>query len=162
MNYGFYTTKKETLTMDFVLAPSGRYVGWVVYNNGYFFSSAEKLEDLHHNIRNKIQKKLGNGLRLSLVLASKPTEREFVPLNLMPKKLKTQSYFNHKLTDKVEKYQKSVFERLENKIPVVKKEKIEKKINENKTIHFYEVQNGVLYVYEKKLVAKYEVEQCQQ
>lgn len=155
----YYTTNKQTLTIEFLLAPSNRYVGWVVYNNAYYYGSANTLERLEHNVQQNLWKSYGKGLNVRLRLASKPTEREFVPLDKMSNHFKSRAYFAHKMVDTVRKDQRPVFKRTVEKTvePVVKQQP--KK--ENKTTHFYEVQNGILYVYEKKLIATYEVEQCQ-
>lgn len=158
----YYTTDKQTLTIEFLLAPSNRYVGWVVYNNAYYWGSANTLERLEHNVQQSLWKSHGKGLNIRLRLASKPTEREFVPLDKMSNHFKGRAYFAHKMIDTVRKDQRPVFKRTIKKSTVSKFDIAEPVMEEprkiTKTTHFYEVQNGILYVYEKKLIATYEVE----
>lgn len=105
MNY----IERETRIVNFILAPSNRYVGWVVYNNGYYFGSANTLSRLLHNVNLSLYRL--HKITLRLRLASKPTEKDEVPMDKMSQHFLTSSYFNHKLTGLLTAEQAKVHER---------------------------------------------------
>ena len=102
----------ETYVANFILAPSNRYVGWVVYNNGYFFGSGNTLTRMLRNIKLVMYKQYGRWKEFKLVLANKSTPKEFVPLEKMADRFKTMSYFAHKTKDRVTKDQIPTFNRI--------------------------------------------------
>lgn len=112
MNNKFYT-ERPTRTVDFVLAPSDKYVGWCIYNNAYYFGSANNLSRLLHNVNQSIYK--AHKMHLSLRLASKQTDRKDVPVDKMTNHFKTGSYFNHKTTGFLTEEQAEIFERMKPK-----------------------------------------------
>ena len=105
MNY----KEKETRIVNFVLAPSNRYVGWVIYNNAYYFGSANTLGRLIHNVNLSLYRI--HKITLKLRLASKPTDKQWVPVNKMTEHFKSGSYFNHKLTGMLTEEQAIIHER---------------------------------------------------
>ena len=108
-------SEKVTLTADFVLAPSNRYCGWVIFNNGYYFGSGNTLTKMIRNIKQKLWKKYHNTISFNIMLAPKPTDRSEVPTNKMSTHFCTGSYFNHKATDFLTKDQAETFERMKPK-----------------------------------------------
>ena len=155
MNY----IERETRIVNFILAPSNRYVGWVVYNNGYYFGSANTLSRLLHNVNLSIYRL--HKITLRLRLASKPTEKNEVPLEKMTEHFKTGSYFNHTLTGRLTKEQAQVHKRAiaetESALtePITEPEPISVKPSKREFI--CEERDGEMIVYELREFARYKL-----
>lgn len=147
----------ETYIANFILAPSNRYVGWIVYNNGYFFGSGNTITRMIRNIKQVLYKIYGNR-KWDIVLASKSTPKEEVPLHKMAKKFQTLSYFGHKLTDRLTKDQKVVWNRSKPKTSVTETPVTKTpKPKSNKAEYLCKEVNGEMVIYEIKEVARYKI-----
>lgn len=156
----------ETYIANFILAPSNRYVGWIVYNNGYFFGSGNSLTAMVRNIKQVLYKRYGNR-KWDIIIASKSTPKEEVPLEKMASKFKTLSYFAHKTKDKITKDQIPTFNRIKQNNSMIgcnTYNKIEGKINPephtrktNQPEYICKEVNGEMVIYEVKEVARYKM-----
>lgn len=140
--------------IDFVLAPSNKYVGWVVYNNGYFFGSGNNLSRMVHNVKQGIYKTFKGKVKLVCHLASRPTERHDVPVHKMTEHFKTMSYFAHKTTGFLTEEQAETFERIKPKAEPTAELKPAPKTNEE---FVCEERDGVMIVYKLVEVNRYKL-----
>lgn len=138
--------------VDFCKGPkNGLWIGCAEYNNGKYFATGRTLDILMKNIKH-------GGTRIfrcsavQFVLSSKQMETgEF-----------EQKYYKFMSTLFRGKYWNNYSSIVK---PIQKENKIEEKpvetkqetLPQNKGKYLYEVKDGVLCVYEKKLIAKYEV-----
>lgn len=147
-------------TCNFILAPSNRYVGWVVHNNGYFFGSASTLGGLIRNVKQTLWKTYGSGVIFTIHLASKPTEKENMPFEKMSSRFKTRCYFGHKTKDKLTKEQKTTWERAK-KLPILSgdtHEKVKAIFTKTEPAEYvYKEDNGYIIVSEVREVARYKL-----
>ena len=146
----------NTLTVNFLLAPTNRYVGQVVYNNGYFFGSANTIDRLIHNVGQSLWKFYGKNLNVKLYLASKPTAKCDVPLHKMSVKFKSRSYFGHKLTSCATEEQKEVINRImPTPVETPRQPCVTYKPKEEEFI--CKEKDGYMYIYKLAEVAKYKM-----
>lgn len=152
-------------TVNFLIAPSNKYVGWVVYNNGYFFGSGNNLSSMIRNIRQKLWKTYGRSVGIKMHIASRPTLFDAVPLEKMSDRFKAVSYFKHKTTDRLTKEQRNSWERTrripemplldEPTPPIVSIAPIAPKPAEQEFI--CKEKDGYMVIYQLKEVAKYKM-----
>lgn len=119
--------ERVVLTADFVLAPSNRYCGWVVFNNGYWFGSGNTLLKMIRNIKQTLWKKYHETISFNIMLAPKPADRSEVPIEKMSSQFRGASYFNHKMTGLLTEEQAETFERMKPKVEPKTEPKVEPK-----------------------------------
>lgn len=76
------------VNVDFCRAPSGLYIGWAVVNNGHYWASGRTLDLLNSHIKFCLRDRAGICYS-SVMLASKPTQMQDVPVDLMSKQFRT-------------------------------------------------------------------------
>lgn len=137
--------------VDFCKGPKGLWVGCGEYQNGRAFASGRTMDILMTHIKTVVYKTWKISAR-NVMLSSRQMELgEFEAKHLV--------YMNNKVRGKIwnEPKPKKI------KVSVVQepeKEKIEEQKTQKResTKFIYEEKNGVLYVYEKKLVGEYQLE----
>lgn len=84
--------------VNFILAPTNRYVGWIIYNNAHWFGSGETLSLMYHNIRQKMWKEYGTESmpKLKFRIAPAPTKPEDVPIQFMSERFLQRAYYGGK------------------------------------------------------------------
>lgn len=138
--------------VDFCKSPKGFWVGCGEYQNGRAYASGRTLDILVKHIKMVVYKTWGISAR-NVMLSSKQMEQgEFEAKHL--------AYMNNKTKGKFwsEPKQKKITVVAE---PVIEREEPKDEVKEKKresTKFIYEEKNGVLYVYEKKLVGEYQLE----
>lgn len=154
MNY----IEREERVVHFVLAPSNRYVGWIVYNNAYYFGSANRLGRLLHNVNLAVYRLHQNRVKFKLRLASKPTDRKDVPVDKMTDHFKSGSYFNHKITGFLTEDQAETFERMKPKVEPKAEPKVEPKPVQKVNEEFVcEEKDGEMVVFKLVEVARFKL-----
>lgn len=140
----------------FCLGPANYYVGWTIYNNGYYFGSGNTIEQCFDNVRQSIYCKTRMSKR-GFTLASKPTDRKDVPIEKMPRGFKTRCWFGHKLTDVVTDSQKRF-----NATRPITGEDVLDSCEEEPTISYdyytYKVVDGKLRIYGCKFINEFPLE----
>lgn len=144
-----YTTEKAKLTANFILAPSNRYVGWVIFNNGYFFGSGITLLKMMRNIKQNLWKAYGNKRMFKVSLASKPTDSLDVPEDKMTDRFKVCSYYAQKITGILTRDQW-------NSVNKTKPETIKVAVAEH-TEYICEEKDGEMIVYQLTEIKRYKL-----
>lgn len=151
-------SEKVTLMADFVLAPSNRYCGWVVFNNGYWFGSGNTLTKMIRNIKQTLWKKYHDAISFNIILAPKPTDRSEVPTNKMSGHFRAGSYFNHKITGFLTEDQVETFERMKPKAePMVEPKPEPKPVQKVNEEFVCEEKDGVMVVFKLVEVARFKL-----
>ena len=137
--------------VDFCKGPkNGLWIGCAEYNNGKYFATGRTLDILMKNIKHG-GTRLFRCSAMQFILSSKQMETgEFEQkyYRFMSTLFKGKFWNNYgtiKLTQKEDKIEEKPIEIKQETLP------------QNKGKYLYEVKDGVLCVYEKKLIAKYEV-----
>ena len=146
--------------IDFCKGPKkGLWIGCAEYNNGKYFATGRTLDVMVTNIKTGGARVFHVSAR-QFVLSSKqmePGEFESKYIKFASNIFKGRFWYNHEIPKPKEETIKKEPEIKEKEveqmaqIPSVQEFKQDKK-------YLYEIKDGVLYVYEKKLIAKYEVE----
>lgn len=132
--------------IDFCKSPQGMWIGCGEHQNGRTFASGRTLDILVKHTKTSAYKIWKMTARNVMLSTRQMEQGEFEAKHgrFMPKKFKTR-FWNHKeITETVQKPQEQ------------QKEEVKEKPTKEK--HTYEEKNGVLYVYVKKLIRKYELE----
>jgi hypothetical protein len=140
--------------VDFCKSPKGFWVGCGEYQNGRAYASGRTIDILVKHIKTVVYRTWGISAR-NVILSSRQMEQgEFQAKHMayMGNKFKGK-FWNEPKPTKLKVITEPVIEREE---PKEKEEVKEKKKESTKFI--YEEKNGVLYVYEKKLVGQYQLE----
>ena len=150
-----YTTDKAVLTANFILAPSNRYVGWVEFNNGYWFGSGYTLLKMIRNIKQNLWKCYGSKKMFKILLASKPSAVEDVPEDKMTDRFKMCSYYATTKTGKLTRGQLNT----EKKEPVLPKvERVELGVPPVSNCEYIcEEKDGEMIVYQLTEVKRYKL-----
>lgn len=131
--------------IHFCMAPSGLYVGWTVYENGYYFGSGRTIDACTLNVKQTVYFKKKVSTR-GYTIAPKPSTRDEVPVEKMHPIFKTRAWFGHSLKDKMTKEQIDfVKSRPQDKTPVVDTPVTEPEITYD--YFTYKVVDGNLEVY---------------
>lgn len=139
--------------VDFCKSPKGFWVGCGEYQNGRAYASGRTLDILVKHIKTVVYRTWGMSAR-NVVLSSRQMEQgEFEAKHLayMGNKFKGK-FWNEQKAKKLTVVKKPTIETEEKEEPKEKEKKRES------TKFIYEEKNGVLYVYEKKLVGEYQLE----
>lgn len=155
MNY----IEKENLKCEFLLAPSNKYVGWAVFNNGYYFGSGNNLSSMMHNVKQSLWKVFKSKKLFRLNLATKPTDRSDVPVEKMTDRFKTVSYFNHKIKDTLTKEQAEIHEETKSNVdPLIEAAKtLGVSTIPTESEFVCEEKDGEMIVYELRVYARYKL-----
>lgn len=143
------------LFVDFCKSPKGLWVGCGEYNNGRIFASGRTLDILVDHIKNQAYKTWRMSAR-NVLLSSKQMEtgefemrhKRFMSARFLGK------FWNSFTKKQLKKARVETHQKEETSVKVAKNV-ISKP--ENKTGYTYEEKDGILYVYETKLIAQYEV-----
>jgi hypothetical protein len=143
--------------IDFCKGPKkGLWVGCAEYNNGKYFATGRTLDNMVKNIKTG-GARIFNVSARQFILSSKQMETgEFEQkyYKFMNNIFKGKFWNNHGMTTMIKEAQE-IEPKKEEQMSCIPSS-IEK--NKKDTKYLYEIKDGVLYVYEKKLIAKYEVE----
>ena len=150
--------ERVVLQADFVLAPSNRYCGWVVFNNGYWFGSGNTLLKMIRNIKQTLWKKYHETISFNIMLAPKPSDRSEVPVEKMSSQFRGASYFAHKMTGLLTEEQAETFERMKPKVEPVAEPKPEPKPVQKANEEFVcEEKDGAMVVFKLVEVARFKL-----
>lgn len=139
--------------VDFCKSPKGFWVGCGEYQNGRAYASGRTIDILVKHIKTVVYKTWGISAR-NVMLSSRQMEQgEFEAKHLayMGNKFKGK-FWNEPKPQKLKVVTKQTIETEEAEKPK------EKETKRESTKFIYEEKNGVLYVYEKKLVGEYQLE----
>lgn len=143
-------------TIYFCLSPANKYVGWTIYENGYYFGSGNTLDEMDKNVRATLyfKKKIS---RRGFTLASAPTKRENVPLDKMSKIFLSKNWYGHKMSDSLTAAQV----KFNATRPVVQTEPTKETpapVEPKYDYYSYKVVDGKLCVYGCKLINEFPLE----
>lgn len=142
--------------IDFCKGPkNGLWIGCAEYNNGKYFATGRTLDIMVTNIKTG-GARIFNVSARQFILSSKQMETgefESKYIKFASNIFKGRFWYNYETIKPKEETKTESKKKVEQmaQIPSVQEFKQDKK-------YLYEIKDGVLYVYEKKLVAKYEVE----
>lgn len=142
--------------IDFCKGPkNGLWIGCAEYNNGKYFATGRTLDVMVQNIKTGGARVFHVSAR-QFILSSKqmePGEFESKYIKFASNIFKGRFWYNHETIKPKEETKTESKKEVEQmaQIPSVQEFKQDKK-------YLYEIKDGILYVYEKKLIAKYEVE----
>lgn len=138
--------------VDFCKSPKGFWVGCGEYQNGRAYASGRTIDILVKHIKTVVYRTWGISAR-NVMLSSRQMEQgEFQTKHGM--------FMHNKFRGKfwTEPKQKKTTIVKEPKIETEEPKEKEKEKKKESTKFVYEEKNGVLYVYEKKLVGEYQLE----
>lgn len=142
--------------IDFCKGPkNGLWIGCAEYNNGKYFATGRTLDIMVTNIKTG-GARIFNVSARQFILSSKQMETgefESKYIKFASNIFKGRFWYNNETIKPKEETKTESKKEVEQmaQIPSVQEFKQDKK-------YLYEIKDGILYVYEKKLVAKYEVE----
>lgn len=142
--------------IDFCKGPkNGLWIGCAEYNNGKYFATGRTLDIMVTNIKTGGARTFNVSAR-QFILSSKQMETgefESKYIKFASNIFKGRFWYNNETIKPKEETKTESKKEVEQmaQIPSVQEFKQDKK-------YLYEIKDGILYVYEKKLVAKYEVE----
>lgn len=133
--------------INYCLAPSGNYVGWIVVDNGHYFGSGRTIDAMLKNVKYTLYFHKRMSVK-GLYLNDKPTLLPEVPVQFMTKAFKTRAWFNHHNGPVTE----TKFVHISNEST--------KPVESEETYDFYEYKkvNGVLEVYGCKKIKEYQLQ----
>jgi hypothetical protein len=138
--------------VDFCKSPKGFWVGCGEYQNGRAYASGRTIDILVKHIKTVVYRTWGVSAR-NVILSSRQMEQgEFQAKHGMFMSSKFKGKFWN------EPKQKKVTVVTELKIETEEPKEKEKEKKKESAKFIYEEKNGVLYVYEKKLVGEYQLE----
>lgn len=138
--------------VDFCKSPKGFWVGCGEYQNGRAYASGRTMDILVKHIKTVVYRTWGISAR-NVILSSRQMEQgefEAKHLMFMGNKFKGK-FWNEPKPKKLTAVTKTIIE-------TEKPKSKEKEKKRESTKFIYEEKNGVLYVYEKKLVGEYQLE----
>lgn len=143
-------------TIYFCLSPANKYVGWTIYENGYYFGSGNTLDEMDKNVRATLyfKKKIS---RRGFTLASAPTKRENVPLDKMSKMFLSKSWYGHKMSDSLTAAQVK-FNATRPVVQTEPKKETPAPVEQKYDYYSYKVVDGKLCVYGCKLINEFPLE----
>lgn len=142
--------------IDFCKGPkNGLWIGCAEYNNGKYFATGRTLDNMVKNVKMG-GAKIFNVSARQFILSSRQMETgEFEQkYYIFMSNIFRGKYWNNHGVTTIIKETKEIEQKKEEKMPCIPSTKEAKKDIK----YVYEIKDGVLYVYEKKLIAKYEVE----
>lgn len=142
--------------IHFCLAPSGMYVGWTVYENGYYFGSGKTIDACTLNVKQTVYFKKKVSTR-GYTIAPKPSTRDEVPVEKMHPIFKGRAWFGHNTKSKLTREQIEFVQ--SRPCPNTKKPEIpvEKPQTPEYDYYDYKMEDGVLTVFGCKKIADYPI-----